>query len=592
MSRKRRPKHWTSGEKSALAAAVRWHLAAGLSQAEACRAAGVAPANYVRWRDEIARRGAPAEAARPTGRPPRFDLTPEEARPLRRLRLRYDSLDLAVEAWLRGEAFEAGEALRPETIAAAQELLDRAARRRRRVRWPASLRRAGHVTDEERALYRGPKAAASIEISERRGLYWRDEDGQEWPMLPGTIFESDDMSCNEPYRYHDAELGRETLGRQGLYTLDTYSLRWLGVSLVGRERDAYRAEDIAEHLLEIVDAVGLPAIWRFERGPWDNNVINGVRLPDGSRWGGLDELFRVSQKFSSRGKANVEGGFDFLQAVSAHQSTSIGRQRGEFEAGSRHYLRAQAGRPEDLRYFWTLAQCAEAQRAAMAALNARARQRHAFGPELVVPDELWQSPVTRPLPADQRWRFCPVKKEATVRSGVIETSAPHYPRTFRFLVHGCGDLPVLDHGHALLIAFHPGRPEEGCHVFNSDRTTRNREGLRWGQYLGLAEWMHDVPQEDFSAAPDHDRRRRANAAVRAEFRAVVPPGTGPGTLRSTARDGLGNALDLARHGAPPAGLPALPARAGRPPRQAPEPEPLEDRMTRLAAAEARAGECF
>lgn len=539
----------TATEKANIVQYVLDLVAQGYTQNQACSHAGVLPGTFSKWKARLEANGGDIGAllpGKPTGRPVAVEFSDAEVAGLRRCRLENDSLQLAVEAFLRTEA------CRPTTAEALIGYLDRAAETGKREHWPESVRRAAYVTAAERAEWRGRKASQSCSVVERRAMTWRDETGQEWPMVAGTIYESDDMSSNEPFRYEDLELGRETVGRQTLLTNDVFSNRYLGATALGRRRDAYRVEDIADHLLDIVEAAGLPTIWRFERGVWNNNFIKGVPIPgEERRWGGLDALFRVAQKHTSRGKGGLENSFNQLQSLMAHQSTSIGRTRGEMQEGTKLFLKAQAGDPKALAYFWTLSEYGASLCDGMQAYNLRAKQRRAFGAERVVPEELWADRPSAPLPEAERWRFLPVKKRATVRQGVVETTVEHYARSFRFMVHGAEGLPTLDHGHAVLIAFHPGRPEEGCRIFNADRSARNREGFPFGHRLGVAEWMDDRPQEDFSGQGDYGRKKRASAAVRSEFRAIVPRGTGPGTLKSVARDGLGASLKLQRGGAAP-----------------------------------------
>ena len=134
-----------------------------------------------------------------------------------------------------------------------------------------------------------------------------------------------------------------------------------------------------------------------------------------------------------------------------------------------------------------------------------------------------------------------MKREATVRQGHIECVVDHYPLPFRFRVNGAVADLYLQHGHHILIAFHPGRPEEGCHVFNAEgENERNRDGFRFGEHMLTAPLAIDTPQ--FNLAP-HERefhaRKNANAAVRTEFRAITKAGT-PIVRRTESRDGWGN----------------------------------------------------
>lgn len=516
----------------------------GASLRKACTATGYPLATISRWRKAQAAHG--REGLRPRtdkcGRKPKFDLTEDEARALRALRMERGSLALAVEEFVQHVQ------CRPQTRAAILTELDASAAARRMPRWPLSIRRAGWVRAEESDLARGPKAFQTLEHCDRRDLTIELPDGRRIPMVPNSVWESDDMSVNEPFRYRDPGTGAMQLGRQTLCTMDVFSAAWLGASPIGRERDAYRAEDIADHIASLVSAYGLPMVWRFERGPWENTVIDGIELEDGSRWGGLDGLCHVVHTFKSRGKGLIENSFDLLQSLMAHASTSIGRERGEFERQTKHYLKAIKGNERAAQAFWDIAQCADGMREAMDRFNARPKERRAHGRETVVPADLYRTAVRREVPAAEAWRLLPIKKHATIRKGHIETMADHYPLPFRFTVNGVTER-YLEHGYRVLIAFHPGRPEEGCHIFNAETGPRNRDGLRLGEFLLHAPMAEDAPQ--VSLAP-HERevlaRKNANAAVRSEFRAIARAGGLNITKRistGTARDGWGNRAERA-----------------------------------------------
>lgn len=513
---------------------------AGLGVAEACLRAGVSRANYYRWTSQGSA-DTPVRPAGKRGRPSLVELTEQEIHRLRYWRLIRDSVPLALSEFCNDEL------CRPEVRQLITQIWQKAVNRHKRPSWPMSIRRALHVTEAERAVFRGEKAIREIEVTERRGAFWTDEQGNEWPMAAGTIYESDDESENEPFRYFDPTTGTERLGRQSLKTIDTHSLKWLGFTHVGRERDAYRVEDIADHFADIVRQCGLPILWRVERGVWDNNWLFGIELEDGTRWGGLDTLFHIRQKFSSRGKANVEGSFNFAQDLRAHGPdggvTSIGRHRGEFQNATREYLRAQAGNEDDLKKFWSIAESAEAVAMALARFNAMPKQRHALGGKFISPDEVYGTPAKREVPADQWWRFLPVKRAVTVKQGAIEIKVPHYPVSFRFRVNGAAGLH-FDHGHKLLIAFHPGHPEQGMQLFNAETGAKNRDGLGFGERIGQAEWLPDRAQENLAGTGDFSGRKIERAAVRREFRAIVA-GTARAVRKSHAQDGLGNVLRTA-----------------------------------------------
>jgi hypothetical protein len=574
------PKPASIPAKRLAVASVDAFVAGGMQIGAACLRAGVSRANYYKWKDAGSEE---PRAEKQRGRPTLVELTQEEIRRLRYWRLVRDSVPLALQEFLRDEL------CRPEIAEAVRGIWERALARHKRPSWPMSIRRALHVTDAERAVFRGEKAIREIEVTERRGNFIVLEDGSQWPNTPGTIYSSDDESENQPFRYFDPSTGTERLGRQSLKTIENASHKWLGFTHVGRERDAYRVEDIADHFRDVVTEFGLPLMWRVERGVWDNNWLFGVECDNGKRWGSMEELFHIRQKFSSRGKADIEGAFNHSQDRRAHGPdggvTSIGRYRGEFQQGTKEYLRAQAGDADALRKFWSIHESAEAVAKALAEENQTPKQNYQFGNRFITPDTAYGSPAKREVPADKWWLFCPVKKQKTVVQGAIEIKVPHYSASFRFRVNGAEGMPFhLTHGHRVLVAFHPGHPEQGMHIFNNDETSLNREGFSWGELIGLAEWLPDRAQEDLSGQGNFDGKKRERAAVRREFRAIVA-GTARAVRKSHAQDGLGNTLRTASGSS---GTPAKPARSTRGGMLLPEdfkttrrasPEPVLDRHT-------------
>jgi len=84
-------------------------------------------------------------------------------------------------------------------------------------------------------------------------------------------------------------------------------------------------------------------------------------------------------------------------------------------------------------------------------------------------------------PASELWRFSPIKADrhhSRRRRSKSQSITIRVP--FRFRVNGVDPQIYFERGYQVLIAFHPGRPEEGCHVFNAERGARNRDGLRFG----------------------------------------------------------------------------------------------------------------
>lgn len=368
------------------------------------------------------------------------------------------------------------------------------------------------------------------------------------------------MSSNEPCRFIDAETGIPRGGRQILFTGDVFSNAYLGATALGRERDAYRVEDIADHMLAVVEAHGMPLAWRLERGVWESTFTDGIDVSEltgktDQMWGDLDALFAILRTWKSRGKGAIESSFNLLQNLIAHASTSVGRYRGEFEQGTKLWLAAaratalagKHGTAESIAAaakawepFWEMAAMGDAYAQACELFNARPKKRRAHGRETVVPADQFREVIRRELPSSELWRFCPVKRRATVRQGAIEMNVNHYPMPFRFRVNGATEL-YLEHSFNVLVAFHPGKPEAGCHVFNAELGMRNRDGFKFGELLLVAPMAEDAPQFSLTRGEQDAfaMRRRAAAAVRSEFRAIMPAGRQAVRI-STARDGRGN----------------------------------------------------
>jgi hypothetical protein len=224
----------------------------------------------------------------------------------------------------------------------------------------------------------------------------------------------------------------------------------------------------------------------------------------------------------------------------------------------------RSGRDDaSLMKFWNIAQSAEAVQRAMHLFNTRPKQRHNFGNELRVPAQLWAECVKRPCPAEERWRFLPVKMQATIRKGgLITITVPHYAQSFRFRVNGGTRCPgvQLDKGHEVLIAFHPGEAWQGCHVFNADTSARNRDGFGFAERIGVADWMEDALQEDLYASSYSTGQVKAAGQVRREFRSLVAGTHFSGRRVSHAQDAHGNTLAMQTGGQAPERAEEAPAK--------------------------------
>lgn len=531
---------------------------------------GVSSASFYRWCDAEASGAWDREKSK-GGRPVRFTLTPAEIECLRWFTERHDSPEFAVKrfaAYAHADMVTDAEGRpacphAPAREEVRQQILadiDAARRDGRRYHPPLSLLRAARTTEATGAARRGRKKVMNVVTSVPHGDFWIDEGGRRLPLLPGCGFVSDDMSLNQPFRY-ELPGGASGVGRQMLATMDIASLAWLGANQVGRVKDAYRVQDIAEHFEAIVSQHGWPAWWTIERGPWDNNFVWGCGVPeawgepDGFAWGGITMFTRVKDKFTPRGKSEIEQGFNRLQKWLAQSSVDIGRHRGEFEAATRIHARAVDGDEAALARLWTVYQAAEAVAGAMHADNNDDHARAAWNGRRIVPAQWWQEAaagVCTPLKASDRWVFSPVKEALTVwKDGTVRHSREGYGQ-FVFNVSGVfRGLQEMDRGHRVFVAFHPDAPERGCHVFNAERASvRNRDGLRHGEFLGVAPFVERVARETFAPGGKYDARDLRTAAVRNEVRAIIPGKPGEGINRASLRTGRGDSATVERGTAP------------------------------------------
>lgn len=519
-----------------------------------------------RWLKRAAHHGGDAEAAcEPvkTGRPPVFAPNEYELARARWFRCAKESLPVAAYFFARDEHVQPnGDRVREETRAALLAIEERALASGAREAWPESVRRAFRVTPQERADFRGRKAAMSTEMVTRRGMYEIMADGTTRDILPGEVWEMDDYSANQPYIWKDPASGELLLGRQVLGARDLSSARWLGFDHIGRERDAYRGEDIVRYIARLVAAWGLPGRLRLERGSWESDYIHGIEVPGMTgRWGALDDLFEIDHVFKSKGKGLIEGGFNMLQRFLSQTGTDIGRTRGEFEEATRRLrqVRDNNGDPMALG-FLTQEQSGLAHFEAAKAINSRPMHR-AHLEERVSADDLvarhgWH---TRPLPPSMEWYFLPYKVLRTVRGGTVETTPGNGWKKHTFQLNGVRENIYLENGHQVLVAYDPARPDRGAYIANADRSARNRSG--WGMGQPLLDGVPDcglAPQFNASGILDPRLvvRKKAAAAAATSFRAIQSAAGLPAaaaTREAAAMDGKGRSAtagDIRRQAAP------------------------------------------
>ncbi len=494
----------------------------------------------------------------------------DEAQALKNAMLKKRSRKLAAEELMQHADCTA------ETFDRLAAIFDAAADSRTDEVWPKWFVRACILTDEEKLSFLGPKHLASVEPARPRGLFY-EADGERHPLMPNAVWEFDDESENTPWVELDAE-GKARVNRQTLKAIDVYSSFYLGMKAISRSSDGYRVEDQADFLMELIDAHGMPLRCRIERGPWDNNFWWGIPMPKAwwqtetcpaFRFGGIDTSaggpIGVIQCFKSRHKGTIEGSFNHRQDIAAHETLDIGRSRGEHEAAAKHLTRAYTNQADAIARFPDAAGRADISADVMQRFNSEAkRRRNLFGSKKVVPAELYATAVRRDLPAADRWRFLPVKVATTVRNAHLQMKVKDHELPFLFTAEGFQPQwdwhAYLPHGWRLFAAFHPHRPDLGCHIFNALHPSHAQNPQRFplGMPMGVLPMAERAPQ--FSDAPrDFADRKRTLAAIRSETRVMKATQKGVrvstvitnGSVRAV-RKGAPDPLLHLDSGAPPA----------------------------------------
>lgn len=292
-----------------------------------------------------------------------------------------------------------------------------------------TLRRQARVTKSSRLQHAGPGAFDLHGICTPRDLTFIDFDGVEKPILPGLMFEADDMTSNEPccVPWDDpadpcaARYGVRLVRPQVLFWLDVGTGRFVAYSTILRYNDAYRAKDIKWALSHVMHSLGAPRYLRFELGTWDSNLINDVES--------LHGICRILHATSAKTKY-IENRFNQLQKYLALGGVTMGRHRGVKEKESAQWTACRAGSRDPRPLFPSLETWTARVDAAVVAFNTepvegeiygvanarRFHQRRAW-----VPDEIWHqqlaaTPLRKPT-LEESYRLLPEQREVTIRGG-------------------------------------------------------------------------------------------------------------------------------------------------------------------------------
>lgn len=473
-----------------------------------------------------------------------ISLTDAETNSLRRLSAQCNSIPFAIECF----------ADLPETRTELRTLINS---RRASRNYPKALRRAARITPEMSDLARGNKRFSLHATTQFRTNTWIDSAGVEHLLTGGDLFECDDMSLNQPFWYEWPYGGDDLsdkfgvrLGRQMLACIDTATGKWIGFDLIGRVRDAYRAEDVIRFLGRIGDNVGLPRLgFRLERGVWASRSVRGVKgtrdEDEQKTFASIRDVVNVHYVYSPKAKGVIEGSFNLLQTILATTGIQIGRKRGEYEKTTSLALKCAAGgmHPKDAG-FPHINEIAERVHQAMHTANARQKNGRLL---TGIPSEKFEaSIIERPLkniPTSKDYLFLPVRQIRPITGGFLRYRVPHYSHIFSFAVPE--GLAHLGRGYRLLLCFDPANPHAGARVFDAENDSRLHYESTPNQDYGTFEYVEDKPQLDFSGRTK--QRSAYAAAARTTFRSLGMQ-IGTGASIEQVADGRGSSICLQRNG--------------------------------------------
>lgn len=575
----------------------------GLTQTDVCRALGCSAASLSRTL-ALAGAGTPlercerllarpleelVEAPRRSGGRSDFEVLLESAELQQEVRELYLATLRASSEPMTHRRHTGSMALALKRLADHPACPDWAREKLRRGAQPAPLLRfLRHITPELEQLVRGERKFRLHGPSAQKDNTLRLPDGRRARMLAGFRVVMDDMSTNQPFYCDIVERGVVTqtiLSRQGLYAMDEATWRWLGVELVARPREAYRAEDILRFVHRLMALHGKFDVLVLEQGIWAARSIAGYKVVEGgveyeaaerpemaaeeraNLAAGLRGIgVQIDYVTSARGKT-IEGAFGHLQPVLAtftRDFQNIGAHAGEFERAAKMLRRVRAGshHPETL-CFAPMDILRDRIVDAMQWINAR--KRDCVGGSSS--DEAWMRDMgLRELPplADyERAVFLTGIRERELRGGAIHFSASltGYPFSFR-----AGEVfAELGDGYHVIVKFDEGNPAVGAAILNNEPpdNPRNARRLRPGQFLCWAEFELCAPRAEVTDLPaghvavedyyglgnplayDHgDAELRKQKRWLRSAAAVLPRPGQPAIKSSTLRDGRGNSLDV------------------------------------------------
>jgi len=507
-----------------------------LSEATACRAAGIPQANFSRWRKTLVEKG--REALEPqtfrSGRKRLFEFTPES-------KAKFQSTYLQTNA----NSESGSMTMAAHIIAGSDDALEEAlSRRRSKHSLPTAVIEAAQEVRALTALHRqgdrGLRTATfqpgKMRLAPGNGRRLYAGEQQSWD--DGTV----NFGVAVPWPWGGCPASDKYGYKLGRFQLllchddaTSYIPSW---TYVVRPAQSYRGAETAGAILRAARDTGIPDRIVLEGGVWQGKRVMETLSTLGINW--------VDAKGNPQRKL-VENFFNRLWSRLALEPGQVGRYRGEMKREGDIYTACQAGRKNPYEHFCTLEEALAAMEKAIAFLNTYPVESREYGSW--IPQVRWmQDLAEQPRPSLQGdWLYLasPVAEERIVSRGMVRVTAdgPFGISTKWHFAHP--NLWQFDK-QSVRVHFDPQgeQPVQATIVLAKDYA-----GEKAGTILCEAESID--PMTDGSPDSAKEINKALRSAMRREYRALLPDSrTGQQRIvrRESEARGMGGYSHISRGG--------------------------------------------
>jgi len=523
----------------------------GMSLRKACETVGTPAATVLRWRRAFAQEG--LEGLIPhtanCGRKPKALLNEDEELLVKQLYIKTESKTSALRL------FASSEHCRPEI---ADVILQR---RRSKHTITRALRNQVELSMAVMDYHKSPTRVRHNAFINPRTLTYMDALGEERKILPGDLFERDDMSnnflCWVPWPQGGDKcsdrFGVRVARGQNLIQIDVGSLYFISYNFLIRLRDSYRADDIWAWVQRSYQDTGMPRIGeRWERGTWQSRKLRGDKdalmeaghTGDEERLGGMAALgLKVITSQSPTTKI-IENRFNFFQTICATIPGQIGRSRGEMERINKIWTQCREGHADPRKHFLSYDEVCDQIEAKLHFVNSEPVEGTVYHG---IPAAIWAKAIAenplQKVDSAKAYLFARDKASVTLNKchAMVRFTRPDGSRDAWWFHR-----PDLYDYQGLKCSVYYDKYDVA-----SGATIVITEGRHTGKVLGHAELISGCPQfalGEHDMVTDRDginRKRGFMDSVRSEYRQILPDGK-HGARVSSAEDGRGGRVKIHR----------------------------------------------